>query len=90
MPVVKQRIQSWGLSDFMFVEVFQRLMDRLPYRPYEFLIPSRDRRGGMIYQFAMVDPENRFCEHRFLFRVYYGTDEATLVVAQGAHFRSTI
>lgn len=90
MPGVKQRIQSWGLSDFMLVEVFQRLLDHLPYRPHEVLIPSRERRGGMVYQFAMVDPQSRFCEHRFVFRVYYGSDEATLFVAQGTHIQSSI
>jgi len=80
-------IQSWALSESLSVEVFLWLNDRLPERPSRWLIPALERDGGMLLRFSVVDPDNRFCEHSFQFRVYYHTYEVTLLVASGTHRR---
>jgi hypothetical protein len=40
---------------------------------------------GMSYRFALIDPENRLCQHFFTFHVLYAADETTLFVARGAY-----
>jgi hypothetical protein len=59
----------------------------LPERPADQLIPAAEDEGGMLFAFDLVDPESRFCRHTFLFRVYYHSDEATLLIASGIYRR---
>jgi hypothetical protein len=33
----------------------------------------------------LIDPENRLLKHRFLFQVFYHSDEQTLLVRRGAY-----
>jgi hypothetical protein len=87
LPPAMKHIQSWSLSDSLFVDVFIWLNERLPEPPSRLLVPSLERDGGMLLRFSVVDPDNRFCEHTFQFRVYYHTDEVTLLVASGTHRR---
>ena len=87
LPAAMSHIQSWALPEALFVEVFLWLNDRLPQQPSHWLIPAPEPDGGMLLRFSVVDPENRYCEHTFQFRIYYHTDEVTLLVASGTHRR---
>lgn len=87
LPPAVRQISSWGLSSTMLVEVYLRLREHLPDRPSTRLAPTSEADGGMLFPFEMVDPENRFCRHTFVFRVYYHSDEVTLIVASGIYRR---
>lgn len=87
---VVRQAKSWGLSGPTFVDLFERLRDGLAERPAERMMPSTDPRGGMLYDFRLIDPDNRFCEHAFRFHVYYVSDEETLFVAWGRYRRHAI
>jgi hypothetical protein len=83
---IRRRIVTWKLSDAVFVEVMLRLEQDLTRNPAEKLTRTRAPFDGMTYQFSLVDPDNRFCEHQFFFQVLYGQDEETLhVVNCGYH-----
>ena len=45
---------------------------------------------GMQFYFGIIDPENRFCVHQFLFDIEYDRDEETLWVMRGIHRRETM
>ena len=87
LPPAVRQIGSWGLSDFVLVDVYLRLREQLPNRPADQLAPAAEADGGMLFPFDLVDPENRFCRHTFLFRVYYHPDEETLLIASGIYRR---
>ncbi|MCI0462660.1 MAG: hypothetical protein L0Z62_37400 [Gemmataceae bacterium] len=87
LPLAGRQIRSWGLSDFVVVEVYLRLTERLANQPAQQMYPSAEPDGGMLYQFSVIDPENRLCEHTFQFRVYYHPDETTLLVTSGIYRR---
>ena len=87
LPTAARQIGSWGLSTAVLVEVYLRLREHLPDRPTERLTPASEPDGGMLFPFDLVDPDNRFCRHTYLFRVYYHPDEATLIVASGVYRR---
>ncbi len=89
---LKRAIQKeWQLADFLVVDIAMRLhKDWLGTDPAQYLVPSDDLRGGMIYRFSVVDPTNRLAEHIFVFRVLYGQDEQTLWVIEGGYYRSAI
>lgn len=82
-PLAARSIRSWDLPDFVFVEVRLRLIEQLARRYRQLLRPSRHRKGGMLYRFGLVDPQNRMLRHDFVFRVYFGADEETLRVTSG-------
>ena len=88
---VRQAIRDWHLSDTVFTHV-QMLLDRhrLGTNPASQLIPARDVEGGMLLVFSLVDPDNRFREHSFLFRVFYDQDEETLWVVEASHLQTDI
>ncbi len=71
----------------MLVEAFLRLNDQLASDPARHLRRIREPFDGMEFAFSMVDPENRFCEHYFVFHILFGADEETLVVARVAYLR---
>lgn len=85
LPFVKRQISSWGLSEYALVEVYLRLKEHLPADPRGLLAPNNEERGGMIYHFSFVDPENRLREHSFAFRVFFSQDETKLIVASGVY-----
>ncbi len=86
-PAARRHIRSWGLTDFVWVEVELHLRERLPTSPTSALrrVPSLFGGQGMTYQFKLIDPQNRMRVHFFRFQVFYGADEQTLFVTRGAH-----
>ncbi len=91
LPLVKRQIRSWGLSDYLWVEVELRLTERLPQSPtsYLHLDPTLFEGEGMVYGFGLIDPENRLLVHGFRFQVFYHADEQTLIVPRGGHVAGT-
>ena len=91
LALVKRQIRSWGLSDFLWVEVELRLNEQLPQSPTSHLYLDRTlfEGEGMIYEFRLIDPENRLRVHNFLFQIFYRSDEQTLIVRRGAHVTAT-
>jgi hypothetical protein len=85
LPFARAQIARWGLSTDVLVEVYLQLNEVLPSDPQNLLIPNSEERGGMLFYFAMVDPSNRFRQHSFAFRVFYGQDEQTLFIASGVY-----
>ncbi len=84
-PTASRQIASWQLPDSVLVEVHLRLNQDLEEQPARVMVPSEEAGGGMLFPFSVIDPDNRLCEHIFAFRVYYGTDEATLFIASGLY-----
>lgn len=88
-PAVRRAINGWHLSDFLRIDVEMRLhRDWLGTEPARLLLDDGDPEGGMAFAFRLVDPENRTCEHTFVFRVLYDQDEGTLWVFKAAHLQS--
>jgi hypothetical protein len=90
-PLVRRQIQSWALSDFVWVETEIRLREHLPESPTSVLTldPSLFEGEGMVYPFDLIDPQNRLLVHAFRFEVFYHADEQTLLVTRGAHVTAT-
>jgi len=66
-PTVSRKISQWGLSDFVLVDVYLYLNEVLPTDPLGLLRRTRHPFDGMVYEFNFIDPENRLCEHFFVF-----------------------
>ena len=64
-----------------------RLKEDLAALPARVMFPSEEAGGGMVFPIAVIDPDNRLCEHTFAFRVYYSTDETTLLVTSGLYHK---
>ncbi len=86
-PSVRRKIASWNLPDHALVEVYLRLREVLPENPAQHLRRLSTPFDGMVYQFSFVDPDNRLCEHAFVFLVVYSQDEETLIIANGGYWR---
>ena len=86
-PSVDKRISAWKLSDFVFVEVYLRLREDLPSNPPRLMRRATSPFDGMVYEFELIDPENRLCQHLFTFQVVYSQDEETLIIAKAGHER---
>ncbi len=84
-PLARRQIAGWRLPDGVLIEVHLRLSELLPREPKRYLLPGNEARGGMIFEFDRVDPQNRRCLHTFEFRIYYALDEQTLFVASGRY-----
>jgi hypothetical protein len=86
-PLVHRQIIHWGVGDLLIVDVHLRLNQELPRSPKTHL--RRDvspfSGEGMVYEFDLIDPQNRMRVHQFLFQVFYAPDEQTLLVTRGAH-----
>ena len=78
---------SWGLSEFVLMDVLLYLNEVLPTSPTTYLRRARTPFDGMLFEFYLIDPENRLCEHAFVFHVLYGQDEASLLIRHGGHIR---
>lgn len=90
-PGVRRAISRWGLPDGLLIDVYMRLhRDWLGTEPGRYLWDDGDPEGGMIFSFALVDPENRLVEHGFTFRVLYGQDEETLWVFRASHLQTGV
>jgi hypothetical protein len=63
MPSVKSAINSWGLPDPVYVEVFLRLREELPDHPVARMWRADQPFDGMHYGFTLIDPQNRLCVH---------------------------
>ena len=87
LPPVARKIARWGLSDAVLVDVYLYLHEVLPTDPAAFLRRGRRPFDGMLYEFSLIDPDNRLCEHVFAFLVVYAQDEQTLLVANGGYWR---
>ena len=77
---VRRKIARYGLPDFLVAEVYLRLTGELGQDPPRYLRPLPAWYQGMEYRFALIDPDNRLCEHVCTFWVVYGQDEETLTV----------
>src|ERR1700724_2671156 len=86
-PYVPKRIRSWGLSDSILVDVYLWLNDRLPLDPLHSLRRVENPFEGMVFEFSLIDPDNRWREHFFTFHVLYGQDEQTLLIDQCGYVR---
>jgi len=81
----RRHIQSWGLSDPLWVEAELRLNERLPRAPTAVLERDASLFGGdrMTYKFHLIDPDHRMRVHYFVFQVFYHADETRLLVTRG-------
>ena len=77
---IRQRMAAWNLPDFLVVDIYLRLRDELGQHPPQYLRPIPGSIGGMEYRFAVVDPEDRLCEHVCVFLVMFSQDEESLEV----------
>lgn len=80
---VRREIGSWNLPDYMMVEVYLRLRERLGESPSSLLVRISEPWDGMAFAFEIIDPLNRLRSFQFLFHVLYGQDEETLYVTHG-------
>jgi len=85
LPFAMRQINGWALPDFVFVDVYLQLNEVLPSAPTQLLLPNADERDGMLFYFSIIDPQDRLCEHSFLFRVFFSQDETKLIVASGTY-----
>src|SRR5262249_45196383 len=83
-PLVRRQMIRWGLSDSLLVDVHLHLNNELPSSPTSFLQKDLTWAGGegLVYDFQLVDPDNRMLVHAFRFQVFYLADETTLLVAR--------
>ncbi len=88
-PRVQRQIAQWPMPDDLIVDCHMRL-EALRDQPARQLMRAAQPFDGMALEFSLIDPTNRFCEHRFAFHVAYGTDEETLFVVGGTHERFTM
>jgi hypothetical protein len=88
-PGIGATINSWGLPDFVFVEVHLRLRESLPEGAPCNLLRVAAPFDGLVYFFEMVDPENRFVTHAFAFHVVFLADEETIRVVSASYLRQS-
>lgn len=86
-PSVRRKILSWRLTDYLLVEVNLRLFQSFRQNPLANLERVRVPFDGMVHRFALMDPDNRFCEHHFTFHIMYGQDEQSLAIIDGHYVR---
>ena len=86
-PTVAKTIASWGLSDPVLVDVYLYLREVLPLDPPRFLRRARQPFDGMLFEFELIDSENRLRQHYFVFQVLYSQDEQSLIIAKGGYER---
>jgi hypothetical protein len=85
--LVGRQIASWGLPDFLLVEINLRLRRDLAENPAASLVRLDTPFEGMCYPLSLIDPDNRLRQHGFLFHVVYSQDEETITVARGGYQR---
>ncbi len=54
-----RQIASWNLSDFVWTDVLMHLHQVLPQAPSAHLRRVRQPFDGMVYEFSLIDPEDR-------------------------------
>jgi hypothetical protein len=88
-PILKRQMDTWGLTgpyEFLVVDFLLRI-DELKSEPYRLLRSSELPPDGILYDFLIVDPVNRMCQHYFALTVLYGQDEQTLICQHGGYWR---
>jgi hypothetical protein len=86
-PRVQRALASWGLSNFVLVDVYLILHEVLSSQPAAVLRRAEVPFDGMLFEFNLIDPENRLRQHQFVFLVVYGQDEQTLQIANAGYVR---
>jgi hypothetical protein len=82
------QIRTWHLPDKILAEVYLFLRVVLPQDLENNLSRESqpfDRSKGMTCNFTRRDPHVRGREHHFIFHVFFGQDEESLYIAQGAY-----
>ena len=87
-PSVAKTIASWDLSNYLLVDVYLFLREVLPSNPSGFLRRDALPFDGMLFEFNIIDPENRLRQHFFTFQVVFSQDEEALIIARGAYYRT--
>ena len=72
---VARKIAGWSLSDSVLVNVYMYLNEVLPTDPSALIRRTGHPFDGMVFEFNFIDPENRLCEHFFVFHVVYSQDD---------------
>jgi hypothetical protein len=88
-PIAKAQMKTWRLAefhDYLLVDINLKLRT-VCENPTAHLKFDPDLYDGMSYSFSLVDPQNRLCEHRFVFQFVYSQDEQTLIVANAGYTR---
>ena len=75
------------MSDFVLVDVNIQLLEVLPSNPGRLMRRARYPFDGMVFDFRLIDPENRLREHLFAFQVLYSQDEESLIIAKAGYER---
>lgn len=86
-PSAAKTIASWGLSDSVLVDVYLYLREILPLDPAKFLRRAKQPFDGMLFEFNVIDPDNRLRQHFFVFQILYSQDEENLIVAKAGYER---
>jgi hypothetical protein len=83
--MVKEQIRKWALPDNILKEVYLHLTEVLPRDPENNLSRETAPFEGMMTHFIRRDPYGPGREHESAFRVFFASDEETLVVERGAY-----
>lgn len=86
---VRRKIAGWNLPDWLMVEIYLRLDERLVNHPARTLIRGRQPFDGMMYHLSVVDPYHRLTQHDCYFHILYSQDEQTLDVVNFGYLRQT-
>lgn len=85
-PRVVGQIAQWGLSDYLFIEVYLALQ-KMAEDPTSHLIRDDDESPGMLFPVFREDPDSPRFTHAFEFRVYYHADEEHLEIVRASYYR---
>lgn len=86
-PRVRNQLIGWGLSEFLLVEVYLQLREKLGQNPIDHL--HRDTEGdGNFFVFETRDPGDPHFQQIFMFRVHFDEDEKTLNIVNGSYWRN--
>ena len=83
----RRKIAAWDLPDFLIVEIYTRLRERLADHPARQLVRMREPFDGMVYGFSIVDPGNRLLEHTCFLHIMYSQDEQSLEAVNFGYLR---
>jgi hypothetical protein len=86
---VRRKIARWNLPDWLMVEIYLRLNERLANDPAQALVRVRQPFDGMMFHLSLVDPYHRLTQHDCYFHIMYSQDEETLDVVNFGYLRQT-
>lgn len=89
-PLAERKMQNYLQgNDTILIEAHLRLRGELAEGGPSVMERRRgDPFDGMVYQFSLIDPDNRLCQHVCVFHVVYSQDETTLRVVGFGYLRS--